>query len=218
MKLGLVLECDTGGPDELVLTCFARRLKQGIEVQTVAHGSKEQLILKGVESAEMLVDASKCDLVIIAWDLKPYWEKTKKKCKDEADILRKSLQGDAQNKIKLLCITWELETWLIADERAINGYLVPKSHKDKFSCNKPKQKDDPKAFLNQYFKKRRGKPGYEDYREAIKIAQYIPDTNRLNRIDSFRRFNKLLTGDPKGQFSSCTDVCKDLVHKTNKFG
>lgn len=47
VKLGLVLECDTGGADELVLTCLARRLKPGTSIQAVALGSKAAVSPRG---------------------------------------------------------------------------------------------------------------------------------------------------------------------------
>lgn len=76
-RLGLVLECDTGGSDELVFRCLSRRMSQPgkePEVFPVCLGSKKGLIEDAVSRAEALVNVEKWDLVLIVWDLKPLWE------------------------------------------------------------------------------------------------------------------------------------------------
>lgn len=223
MKLGLVLECDSGGPDELVLTCMARRLAPDISVECVALGSKEQVFLKGPEAAEQLVTASGCDLVLIVWDLKPYWEKAKQKtCKAEvAELLPKlgNLSRATAAKIKLLCLTWELETWLIADDRAIKKHLSTDAHKSKFKCRSPLDKHDAKAFLDGVCKTQRGPSRrYVDVREAIRIAQLIPDTTKIQGIPSYGRFAGLVCGNSNAAFQQCGDVCNDLAYQAQQLG
>lgn len=213
MKLGLVLECCPDGPDQLVLTCFARRLSPGITVESAPMGSKEVLFSAGVEAAENLISASGCDLAIIAWDLKPYWEKASSEdCEAEAKLLRDKLDAvdaDIRAKIRLLCITWELETWFLAHPKAIVEHLSTKTRKAKFSCSKPLSKTDPKAVLIREFRKFRGS-GYEDLREAIQIARRINNTSKLEKIESFARFSRLVAGDPSSAFQGSGDDCKDL--------
>jgi len=219
VKLGLVLECDVGGADELVLTCLARRLRPDVIIYPSTQGSKHGVFTKGVEAAANLVETDKCDLVLIVWDLKPYWDQVAaKKCEDEVAEMRKQLQAvDAatRNKIRLLCLTSELETWLIADDRAVNGYLSTPAHKTKFkSPNDPAAKSDAKAFLNSEVIKVRGKGNrYVDYREAIRIARLWPDTSRVGRVESFERFSTLITGGAKAAFKQSGDACADLVHQ-----
>lgn len=223
MKLGLVLECDSGGPDELVLTCMARRLSPGIKVECASLGSKEQVFLKGPEAAEKLVTASGCDLVLIVWDLKPYWEQAKQKtCQAEVAELKPkldSLSRATAAKIKLLCLTWELETWLIADDRAVKEYLSTKAHKSKFKCRSPMDKHDAKAFLDGVCKQHRGPSRrYVDVREAIQIAQLIPDTKKTRGVPSFCRFADLVCDNPQADFQQCGDVCNDLAYQAHRLG
>ena len=223
MKLGLVLECDTGGPDELVLTCLARRLVPGITVQAAALGSKEQVFLKGPETAAELVEASECDRVFVVWDLKPYWQAVAVlNCEAEAEELRGKLKGMKKNtadKINLLCLTWELETWLIADARAVNAHLSTPAHKSKFKCSSPLSKNDAWAFLDRECKKHRGKTRrYVDVREAIQIVRLIPDTHRARGVPSFKRFVKLVCNNPLADFQQCGDACKDLVYQAQRLG
>ena len=223
MKLGLVLECDTGGPDELVLSCIARRLAPGIEVQAVGLGSKEQVFLKGEETARELVESSRCDLVLIVWDLKPFWEPAaEKNCKAETREMLNSLANlpaATRRKIRLLCLTWEIETWLIADERAVSEHLSTRAHKVRFRCKNPLSKTDPKAVLDRECKRYRGNTQrYLAVREAIQIAQCMHDTHRVRRIPSFTRFADLVCTNPRADFQLCGDVCNDLAYRAQQVG
>jgi len=170
-----------------------------------------------------LVEASGCDRVFVVWDLKPYWQDAVAlNCEAEASELRAKLHGmerSTANKIKLLCLTWELETWLIADARAVNAHLSTPAHKAKFKCSSPLSKNDAKAFLDRECKKHRGKTRrYVDVREAIQIAQLISDTHRVRSIPSFRRFVRLICGEPLADFQQCGDACNDLSFRSRQLG
>jgi hypothetical protein len=224
MKLGLVLECDTGGPDELVLTCLARRLKPGTVVVPAALGSKAAVFTKGVEAAAKLVEADRCDLALIVWDLKPFWSQVAaKSCVEEVQEMKHQLQSlpaATRKKIKLLCLTHELETWIIADERALSAYLSRETRKVKFPSTKdPASKTDAKAFLNSETVKVRGwRNRYVDYKEAIRIARLWPDTARVKRVESFQRFASLITATKDSDFQMPGDTCNDLAHQASMMG
>lgn len=226
-RLGLVLECDTGGPDELVFRCLARRLSpegNEPEVFPVCLGSKRGVMEDAVSRAETLVKVDGCDLVLIVWDLKPLWdEPPAKKCVDEATVLREMIAGlddEIHSRIRLLCLTWELETWLIAEDRAVRDYLSKPAHPSDFTA--PKKLDqvtDPKSHLNKAFTSFRGKSRrYEDRIEAIQLVQKWPDLSRVAKVASFRRFAGLLTGSDKPEFHQCGDVCKDLAYQADRMG
>jgi hypothetical protein len=218
MKLGLVLECDTGGPDEQVLKCFARRLQPGVTVQANALGDKPTVFSKGVETAQKLVEASRCDKVLIVWDLKPYFEgpPPARRCQDEAAILRDRLQAvpaATRRKISLLCLTWEIETWLLADAAAVRSHLSTDAHRCYFKCGNPLAKSNAKATLDKACKTQRGKAsGYTDFRDAIRIACQITRTNKLRRVPSFARFSYLISGNQNAEFQVSSDACSDLIH------
>ena len=226
-RLGLVLECDTGGPDELVFRCLVRRLSppgKEPEVVPVCLGSKERLMEDAVSRAEALVTVEKCDLVLIVWDLKPLWEDPPaRKCVDEATILRgmiADLNAAVRSPISLLCLTWELETWLIAEDRAVRDYLSKPAHRCKFKS--PPNLDtvtDPKSHLNKAFTGFRGtRQRYVDRIEAIQLIQRWPDLSRVAKVHSFRRFATLLTGSEQPKFYQCGDACKDLAHQGGMMG
>jgi hypothetical protein len=128
------------------------------------------------------------------------------------------LPAKIKAKIKLLCLTWEIETWLIADPRAIITYLSTNERRARFKCSKPLSKNDAKAFLDREFKKNGKSLGYMDFHEAIKIAQLFPDTHRIQRIPSFTRFANLICGNPNANFKLCGKVCNDLAHKARQLG
>lgn len=223
MKLGLVLECGPEGADLAVLTCFARRLKSDVTVNAAPMGSKAVLFSAGVEAAEELIQSSACDMAIIAWDLKPVWEEApEESCESEVQLLKSklaSLNPSVRAKIRLLCITWELETWLLANPAAIQEHLSTRTRKAKFTCSKPLSKTDPKAVLIKEFRKVRGPSRqYEDLREAIQIARLIQNTSKLRKIDSFARFSKLITDNPEADFISSGEVCKNLTHSAFQLG
>lgn len=225
-RLGLVLECDTGGPDELVFRCLARRLSpesKEPEVFPACLGSK-QLEEEAISRAVALVEIEKCDLVLIVWDQKPLWSQIKaKKCLDEANHLRGFLakvKAPVRNRIRLLCLTWELETWLIAEDRAVRDYLSTAAHACDFKAPKKMETvDDPKSHLNKAFTSFRGKSRrYEDRIEAIQLVQRWPDLTRVLKVPSFRRFAELLTGSAAPAFHQCGVVCNDLAHQASRMG
>ncbi|MEI7900257.1 MAG: hypothetical protein WCK89_08385 [bacterium] len=149
-------------------------------------------------------------------------EAAAKNCQAEVEDLLGRLKGvkpSTAHKIRLLCLTWEIETWLIADDRAVRAHLSTAAHKSKFKCKTPLDKHDAKAFLDGECKKHRGDYcGYVDVREAIKLSQLIPDTNKVRKVHSFKRFANLVCGNPLADFQQCGDVCDNLVYQAHQLG
>lgn len=224
-RLGLVLECDSGGPDELVFRCLSRRLSQQgkePEVVPVCMGEKKTLLLQGAQAAQALVDVEHCDLVFIVWDLKPP-EPPARKCVDEANLLRHQIEELPQpvgSRIRLLCLTWELETWLLAEDRAVRAFLSTAAHACEFTTPRHLDKvDDPKSVLNKACTNFRGKSRrYVDRQEAIRLVRLWPDTSRVRKVRSFARFASLLTGNAKAEFQQCGQACADLAHQAAQMG
>lgn len=224
MKLGLVLECDVGGADELVLTCFARRLVPGVSVIPSPQGSKAGVFTKGTDAAAKLIETDRCDLVLIVWDLKPYWTQVAaRNCRDEVKEMRQQLEAlspATREKIRLLCLNYELETWLIADERAVSAYLSRPAHPVDFPrISRPARIPDAKAHLNTAVVQVRGRGNrYVDSKEAIRIAQLVQDTKRIGRVESFERFASLITSEEGADFQTCGEICNDLAFQASRMG
>jgi len=183
-------------------------------------GNKPAVFERGASVAQTLVELDNCDLVLIVWDLKPPLD-SPASCMSEADRLRASISGIPSTikcKIKLLCLTYELEAWLLADDSAVRKYLSKPTHPCKWRLRgSPDSFDDAKAVLIGVFRDFRGLR-YEDFREAIKIASRWTTTAKLRRIHSFGYFVELLTGSPASEFQQDGSVCADLCHSGSMMG
>ena len=74
MKVGLILECGGGGPDQQVCVYLIRRVAPQVELTCVTLSNKPRLIAEcGAVAATLLRDG--CERVVIVWDLFPAWRK-----------------------------------------------------------------------------------------------------------------------------------------------
>lgn len=226
-KLGLILECDSGGPDQNVLGCLVRRLSPETVVVPKPQGSKEGVYQKAAEVAKDLVEIDQCDLVLIVWDQKPLWKDAEKdiearNCRDERAIMLDCLKGlpeDVMSRVSLLCISAELETWLLADDSVIREYLSRDSHPCKWKGAKFSATTDAKAILNSLCVEYRGRSRrYTDFSEAAKIARAWTTTKKLRKVPSFSRFLKLITGNENAEFLHDGTVCNDLCYDSTMMG
>lgn len=225
LKLGLVLECGREGADERVLRCLVRRLSPETKIVVRAMNDKGSLFREGIQSAQALITIEKCDRVFVIWDLHPEWEdeldpKRAIKCKDECEELRKQLAKVEQRaKIELICIIKALETWLLADERALSEFFSTPSHPVKVPrVKKPQNDNDPKGHLMKLFTEYRGRHvRYTDRLDAVRIIQKAPDTNRLGKVPSFQRLLEKLLGNTGAKFIQCGEVCDDLAASSKDF-
>src|SRR6267142_839806 len=121
MKISLVLECSKGNPDQKVLEPLVKKLvRPPIEVTSRTLGNKPKLLNGcGAVASELLKD--RCDRVIVVWDLWPSWASDKPcRRKDRNEALASLAEARVdQRKIRLLCIEQMLESWLLADARAL---------------------------------------------------------------------------------------------------
>ena len=198
MKIGMIFECGPAGADKKVCEYFARQLQPGLEIMSVTLDDKPRLINDcGRAAAQLLRDG--CDRVLIIWDLYPAWrEKKQKPCRREDRLaIHKSLEnaGVPLAKTHLICITAELEAWLIADGRAISAVLSTPAHPVSIPDRKRTETlKNPKGQLMNMFKEKSGKP-YSDLQHAEKIARQMPDLNKIKRCSSFVRFAAKVMGE-----------------------
>ncbi len=196
MKVGMIFECGPGGADKSVCLQLARRINSKIKITSRTLDDKSKLIAEcGRAAAQLLED--RCERVIIIWDLRPAWPDLKSKpcLKVERQAILDSLDGaNVQSEaVYLVCIQQELEAWLLADERALKSVLSRPTHPVTVQRRrKVDQTQNPKSLLNNLFKEHRGRR-YVDRIHAKQIIDAMPDLNRLQRIDSFRRFQRFLT-------------------------
>ncbi len=144
-----------------------------------------------------------CERVIIVWDLMPRWGDATKRPLCVHDVaavhgaLKKARMDD--ERVRLLCISAMLEALLIADERALNKLLSRPTRAAKCARKKnPDRLPDPKGELMGFYKEH-GRE-YASLTDALKIVQALEDFNRLRKIPSFTRLEKLVA---QNEFS-CT--------------
>lgn len=197
MKVGLILECGSRGPDEQVCTHLTHRLEPEIELACVTLVNKRRLVLEcGAAAAGLLRDG--CERVVIVWDLNPAWTQPgEAHCRglDREEIFR-TLQsaGVTTPPVHLVCIEKELEAWLLSDERALSAILSTPTHPVRVSRQRRSERVlNPKITLLRLFQQN-GKGRYNDMFHAIKIAEAMPDLNRIRRCASFVRFAEKLLG------------------------
>lgn len=191
MKIGFVLECCKGGPDEQVYTYLAEYFCPALEIEPPStHINKKLLLEEFPETVVSLLESSGCDMVFVIWDLMPPWGAKKLSCKDDVKKFKQKIQkfGIDETKVILVCIIDMLESWLIADGRALTTYLseLHPTHKVKVPDRKTlSQQRKPKDVIWKYY------PGYNDMEDAIKIVKLFPNFDRIARRNKpFNRFKK----------------------------
>ena len=194
-KIGMILECSKPGADIQVCKYAASRIAPTIDVDAIPMDDKQRLLQHCGDAASLLLQQGYFHVMII-WDLIPSLHgQPQKPCRaEEVEIIRNSLQsaGVDFDRVTLVCIEKELESWLIADHRAVTSAIKKKIPTHKVSVSKfrnPDHHDKPKTELDNTFKKNLGrKHGYNDITDAIKIAQEISDCRFVSNSSSFQRF------------------------------
>ena len=199
MKVGLILECGRGGPDQQVCLHLIHRIAPQVELICMTLSSKPRLIAEcGAVAATLLRDG--CERVVIVWDLFPAWRKpgqTHCRGNDRTEIFRAlSTLGLRSPPVYLVCIEEELEAWLLSDERALSIILSTSAHPVRVPrLSRPETTRNPKARLLKLFQQNhRGR--YNDMFHTIRIVEAMPDLNRIGRCPSFARFVEKVIGRP----------------------
>jgi hypothetical protein len=200
MKVGFIVECGPQGAESKVIPHLARMIEATLDiVDPITLNSKRLLKENCGRWTKALFDRG-CARVLIIWDLQSDWgEYEGRGCRhDDKEAIFQSLRNaglpSTDNRIQLVCIEKMLESWLIADERALSDLLSTEAHKLKIKrVRSPESISNPKAFLITLFRKSGGRfRRYEDTIHAIQIAQKIQNLTRLQRLESFRRFEDKL--------------------------
>lgn len=196
MRIGMILECGPQGADVEVHHALAKKLDPTISISTVTLDNKPNLVAECGKSASQLLSIDRCDRVLIIWDLYPAWERQARpcRCEDREDILASLNRANIDlARVHLVCITQELETWLLADGRALSAFLSTPEHRVRVSHPRlPEQINKPKRALSRIFRQH-GKDSYYDLFHASKIVAKLPDLTRIRRISSFQRFQQKIT-------------------------
>lgn len=200
MKLGFILECGPEGADAKVCRHLIKMINETHDkslkmIEPVTLGDKPTLIQNCGNAAKQLIETDKCDRVIILFDVdsKKSWNKNRDLKTDREDIF-KALDTNEVNreKVFLVGIIRELESWLISDGRALENFFrkLTKRSPGRISAAKnPEHEADPKAWLNRLFREHGGRTRkYRDWKHAELIAQQFPSFREVGKCSTFQRF------------------------------
>ena len=195
MRVGMIFECADEGPDLKVCAHLAKRISPDIVVVPDALGNKRNLLdMCGESAAALLADG--CEKVLIIWDLYPSFKRKQDPCRhNDKQLISESLNAANVDldRIELICIEAELETWLVADYRAVRDVIRQRSPNARIGRLKQSLKsNDPKEILDRLFRQHTKRP-YQPHRHAAQIVNALPDLRRLQQLESFRRFESKLT-------------------------
>ncbi len=174
MLVGFVVECHRDGADHKVIDHLVRKLRPDIDPRFRFCGSKGKLFQDCGKMVEALFEVDRCESVFVIWDLYPCDEQFQTggspSCVKERGYVLKTLRPRDATRTVLLCITHELEAWLLADGRALKDIIEKVEHPIKPIADERKAEEvlRPKFRLDGLFKQN-GRRGYEDRVWALKI-------------------------------------------------
>ena len=201
MRLGIICE---GLADAQVLPVLVRKLDPTISIVKPIEmgrqgGAKIRLTREAGKNAASLLQIDHCDRVAIVWDLCPRWAETESPFLwKDVRAIRASLKTHKVDpkKVVLICIIRELESWLIADRKALIKLITKTSHYgegDVPRFSKPEEHSNPKGMLMEFFRSARRDGDYMPTTHAKQIAIHI-ECNNLRRCPTFRRFARKVAG------------------------
>jgi hypothetical protein len=194
--VGLIFECGPQGADKQVCEYLVQQLRPGTETRCRTLDNKENLFREaGKVAAQLLRDGCAC--VIVVWDLRPAWPDNEDFCRSAERQLLLSGFNDAGlaagAPVYPVCIEYELESWLIANERALSAVLSTAAHTyDVPRERHPDRNRNPKASVIRHFRQARNWR-YDDKFDAVRILRAAPlNLGRLRQSTSFSRFEMKL--------------------------
>lgn len=197
-RIGVIAE---GLPDLAVAADFITRLlRRDLRVEPRDRrdlAPKPILLRQAPAVAAALLEAG-CAHVVILWDSAAFGNQKSPPEQQVAQLWSECDRLDADRRARgqrpvnraAICpvpVIQELESWLIADERALSAYLGTPAHpRDLDRVKRPELLPNPKKALSRTFQQH-GKPlGYTDYLDAPRIAAQVTDLARLRRLPSFQ--------------------------------
>lgn len=198
-KVGLILECGPEGTDRKVCARLAGRIadeaNQEIELSFATLNNKKILVAEcGAAAARLLGEG--CDRVIIVWDLHPPWRDTEPCRREDRENITASLNAADVDlaRVHLVCISEELEAWLLADGRALSDFLSTPAHPVHVRDYRWSESvRNPKREVYRLFEGTRWRR-YDDIIHADMIIRRLPDLSKIRRCPSFQRFESKLLG------------------------
>jgi hypothetical protein len=193
-KVGFVLECQRDGAEHQILEHVISVHCPNVAPVYNFQRSKGYLLKGAGEAVAGLLDAEHCARVFVIWDLMPcdvaFRNRGRPSCHNERAHVLGLLRATDVARTTLLCVTHEIEAWLLADGTALAMALSTAAHQvGTIADDKdPEGHRDPKAALTRIFRNNGKSRGYEHipYAKRIitnaqpnKIARVVPSFARL---------------------------------------
>jgi hypothetical protein len=125
---------------------------------------------------------------VIVWDLFPPWGGKPCRRRDREAILESlKLAGVTSPNVYLVCISEELEAWLLADHRALAKAIERLTGRKKKLTDIKEFDRKPKVKLMAIFWQLTHRQ-YQAQSHALKIVRELPDFKKIRRCESFTRF------------------------------
>jgi hypothetical protein len=196
MKIGLILECTTDGPDWEVYSGWIKRILGYDAVVEQSSAVNKKILIREAGTRAQSLFAEGCTRVFIIWDLWPAWAAKgapPNQNNDEVGLKASLTAAGVTNPcVYLLCVNRMLETLLIVDGAALNKVLqLPKQKQKPGNLNNAHTQVDPKSYLDKWFK-RAGKGPYTAHIHAAQIAKHSGFARLRQRTKEFPRLEESL--------------------------
>jgi len=201
IKVGLLVESGRIGIETVVCRRICSLLniehQAQIEVDIVSMDNKRRLLNECATATAALL-ASGCTRVVILWDERPAWPSMHEELCWHRDREYALSQLTADNipidRVHLVCIEREFESWLMFDHNMLSRVLSKPTHKVTFpKVRRPDRNKNPKGTLGSKIKELSGMT-YVDVNFAPMFAKELDSLNRLFKCVTFKRFASRLTG------------------------
>ena len=201
IKVGLLVESGPQGLEAIVCRRLCDLLNSEsnaeIDVDIVPMDNKFRLLEECATAANSLIQSG-CERVVVLWDERPAWPKSNEKLcwhNDRQHAMEKlGTQNDLSERVHLVCIEREFESWLMFDHPMLSRLLSRPTHSVSFPKQKrPDRNGNPKGTLTSKFQEL-ARETYVDVVFARRIASQILSLNRIGRCMTFKRFASKLTG------------------------
>ena len=201
MKVGLLVESGRAGLEAIVFRRICDLLiaqhEAQIEVEIVPMDNKLRLLQDCAGVAKALL-ATGFERVVVLWDERPAWPTANDRLCWHNDREHALAQLNALKvpleKVHLVCIEREFESWLMYDHRMLGRVLSRQTRTVSFpKQSHPDRNPNPKGTLTSKFRELAGQT-YVDVNFATRFAIELSSLNKVLKCPTFKRFAVKLTG------------------------
>jgi hypothetical protein len=161
--------------------------------------SNKEFLLEqcGSVAAGLLQDG--CERVVILWDERPAWPSEHEDLcwfREREQILAEIANAEVPlDRVGLVCIEREFESWLLADHTMLSSALSRPTHR--FKAKKylnPERLPNPKGTMISVFKEA-GRGRYNEVQHAGLFVEHLSSLTKFRKCKTFKRFERKVRGE-----------------------